>query len=172
MKVLNIHLFADDRIFKICVHTQDTKFNSSPDNVLKYGEEIGEVRKDSENPSILVHEEEELQASSHSPRSSTTTSASSEASEDDKSVPDKDHVASFGILESSWESPVTLELQTDDFLLDEGCEVVSEEQGSLLEEVLSSLKGPLVSGLVLESGTAVEQMEVGILIFEGNNLFV
>lgn len=121
---------------------------------------------------MLVHDEEELQASSHSQRSSTTTSASSEASEDDKSVPDKDHVASFGILESSWESPVTLELQTDDFLLDEGCEVVSEEQGSLLEEVLSSLKGPLVSGLVLESGAAVEQMEVGFFIFEGNNLFV
>lgn len=42
--------------------------------------------------------------------------------------------------------------------------MVSEEQGSLLEEVLSSLKGPLVSGLVLESEATVEQMEVGIFI--------
>ncbi|XP_058252811.1 capping protein-inhibiting regulator of actin dynamics isoform X2 [Hemibagrus wyckioides] len=122
-------------------------------------EEINEVQHDSpESISVLAENEEELPASSQ--RSSTTTSASAEASDDDECVPDEDHIASSGVLDSSWENPVTLELQTDDFLLDGGCEVVTKEQGSLLEEVLSSLKGPLVSGLVLESEATAEQMEV------------
>ncbi|XP_053538237.1 capping protein-inhibiting regulator of actin dynamics isoform X3 [Ictalurus punctatus] len=126
----------------------------------KDDEEISEVQEDSViSPSVLAQNEEELPASSQSQRSSTISN-SAEASEDDECVPDKDHIAMSGILESSWENTVTLKLQTDDFLLDEGCEVVSEEQGSLLEEVLSSLKGPLVSGLVLESEATVEQMEV------------
>ncbi|XP_026796237.3 acrosomal protein KIAA1210 isoform X4 [Pangasianodon hypophthalmus] len=138
-----------------------TEEEENKDNVSKDEEEINEVQEDSPiSPSVLAQNEEELPASSQSQRSSTTTSASAEASEDDECVPDKDHVASSGRLESSWDNPVTLELQTDDFLLDGGCEVVSEEQGSLLEEVLSSLKGPLVSGLVLESEATVEQMEV------------
>lgn len=124
-------------------------------------EEINEVQQDSPGSlSVLTQNERDLPASSQSQRSSTTTSASGEVSEDDECVPDKDHVASSGILETSWANSVTLELNTDDFLLDGGCEVVVEEQGSLLEEVLSSLKGPLVSGLVLESGATVEQKEV------------
>ncbi|KAK3535423.1 hypothetical protein QTP70_016788 [Hemibagrus guttatus] len=122
-------------------------------------EEISEVQHDSPvSVSVLAENEEELPASSQ--RSSTATSASAQTSEDDECVPEKDHVASSGILDSSWENPVTLELQTDDFLLDGGCEVVTKDQGSLLEEVLSSLKGPLVSGLVLESEATAEQMEV------------
>lgn len=134
-------------------------------------EEINEVQHDSPvSVSVLAENEEELPASCQ--RSSTTTSASEEASDDDECVPYKDHVDSSGILDSSWENPVTLELQTDDFLLDGGCEVVTKEQGSLLEEVLSSLKGPLVSGLVLGSEATAQQMEVWNLIFEGNNLFV
>ncbi|XP_060783343.1 capping protein-inhibiting regulator of actin dynamics isoform X3 [Neoarius graeffei] len=137
-----------------------TEEEENKDNVSKDEEEINEVQKDSPiSPSVLAQKEEELPASSRSQRSSTT-SASAEAFEDDECIPDEDHVTSSGILESSWENTVTLELQTDDFLLDGGCEVVSEEQGSLLEEVLSSLKGPLVSGLVLESEATVEQMEV------------
>lgn len=144
------------------MYTLKTKFHSSSDNVSKDDEEISEVQEDSViSPSVLAQNEEELPASSQSQRSSTISN-SAEASEDDECVPDKDHNAMSGILESSWENTVTLKLQTDDFLLDEGCEVVSEEQGSLLEEVLSSLKGPLVSGLVLESEATVEQMEVGI----------
>lgn len=154
-------------ISEIYVHTQDTKltvkFNSSPDNVSKDEDEISEVQEDSPvSPSVFAQNEEELPASSQSQRSSTTSSASAEVFEDGEYVHDKDHVTSSGTLESPWENQVTLELQTDDFLLDGGCEVVSEEQGSLLEEVLSSLKGPLVSGLVLESEATVEQMEVGI----------
>lgn len=162
-------LNSDNRVLiYIHKHTQDlkltVKFHSSSDNVSKDEEEINEVQKDSPiSPSVLAQKEEELPASSRSQRSSTT-SASAEAFEDDECIPDEDHVTSSGILESSWENTVTLELQTDDFLLDGGCEVVSEEQGSLLEEVLSSLKGPLVSGLVLESEATVEQMEVGIFI--------
>lgn len=143
--------------------TLTVKLNSSSDNGLKDEDEITEVQEESpKGLSVLTQNEEELAASSQSQRSSSTTSASAEASEDDEFVPDEDHVAGSGILESCWENRVTLELQTDDFLLDGGCEVVSEKQGSLLEEVLSSLKGPLVSGLVLESEATVEQMEVRI----------
>lgn len=130
------------------------------DNVLGEDEIIGDQQNSPESLSILTQNQRELPASSHSQRSSTATSASGEASEDDERVPDKDHVAGCGILETSWETSVTLELNTDDFLLDAGCEVVSDEQGSLLEEVLSSLKGPLVSGLVLDSDATAEQMEV------------
>uniref|UniRef100_A0A8B9JET0 Zgc:66433 n=1 Tax=Astyanax mexicanus TaxID=7994 RepID=A0A8B9JET0_ASTMX len=99
----------------------------------------------------------------HSPHSlltSTTSAASTETSEDEERLPDADHVPNSKIPESSWESPVTLELQADDFLLDSGCEVVSKEQGSLLEEVLSSLKGPLASSLVLDPEDKPEKMEV------------
>ncbi|KAF7707069.1 acrosomal protein KIAA1210 isoform X3 [Silurus meridionalis] len=124
-------------------------------------EELNEDQEDSlMSSSGWQQNEEELPASSQSQRSSSTMSVSSEASEDDECVPDKDHVAISGILECPWENPITLELQTDDFLLEEGCEVVSKNQGSLLEEVLSSLKGPLVSGLVLDSEATVEQIEV------------
>ncbi|TSV81474.1 hypothetical protein Baya_13304 [Bagarius yarrelli] len=128
------------------------------DNVLAEDEIIGDQQDSYESLSILSQNQKELPASSQSQRSSTTTSASEEVSEDDECVPD--HVAGSGILDTSWENSVTLELNTDDFLLDAGCEVVSEEQGSLLEEVLSSLKGPLVSGLVLDSDATAEQMEV------------
>ena len=55
---------------------------------------------------------------------------------------------------------MTLELTADDFLREAGGEGVSEEPGQLLEEVLSSLKGPLTSGLVLEPEDKAEQMEV------------
>ncbi|XP_027010434.2 capping protein-inhibiting regulator of actin dynamics isoform X4 [Tachysurus fulvidraco] len=126
-------------------------------------EEINEVQHDFPlSTSVLAEDEEDLlkDLPASSQRSSTTTSGSVEAFDDDECVPDKDQVTSSGILESSWENPVTLELQTDDFLLDGGCEVVTKEQGSLLEEVLSSLRGPLVSGLVLESVATTEQMEV------------
>ncbi|KAF5904968.1 acrosomal protein, partial [Clarias magur] len=127
-------------------------------------EEIDEVQEDSpKSPLVLEQDEEELPVSSQSQRSSTTTSSSAEASDDDdddECVPGEDYGLSSVILETSFENPVRLELQTEDFLLDGGCEVVTEEQGSLLEEVLSSLKGPLVSRLVLESEATVEQMEV------------
>ncbi|KAK2838998.1 hypothetical protein Q7C36_013812 [Tachysurus vachellii] len=126
-------------------------------------EEINEVQHDFPlRASVSAEDEEDLlkDLPASSQRSSITTSGSVEAFEDDECVPDKDQVTSSGILESSWENPVTLELQTDDFLLDGGCEVVTKEQGSLLEEVLSSLRGPLVSGLVLESVATTEHMEV------------
>ncbi|XP_053361650.1 capping protein-inhibiting regulator of actin dynamics isoform X2 [Clarias gariepinus] len=141
-----------------------TEEEESKDNV---PEEICEVQEEfPKSPSVLEQDEEELPVSSQSQRSSTITSSSAEASDDDddnvddECVPDEDHGLSSMILETSFENPVRLELQTEDFLLDGGCEVVTEEQGSLLEEVLSSLKGPLVSRLVLESEATVEPMEV------------
>ncbi|KAK7138339.1 hypothetical protein R3I94_013834 [Phoxinus phoxinus] len=106
-------------------------------------------------------EEEEVTDSSQCPKTSPTSSISAESvSEGEEHVPAEDHVPKSELPESSWESPVTLELQADDFLLDTGCEVVPEEQGSLLEEVLSSLKSPLVSGLALERENMVLQSEV------------
>lgn len=106
-------------------------------------------------------EEEEVSDSSQCHKTSPTSSISAESvSEGEEHVPAEDHVHKSELPESSWESPVTLELQADDFLLDTGCEVVPEEQGSLLEEVLSSLKSPLVSGLALEHENMVLQSEV------------
>ncbi|CAM4611861.1 unnamed protein product [Leuciscus chuanchicus] len=106
-------------------------------------------------------EEEEVTDSSQCHKTSPTSSISAESvSEGEEHVPAEDHVPKSELPESSWESPVTLELQADDFLLDTGCEVVPEEQGSLLEEVLSSLKSPLVSGLALEHENVVLQSEV------------
>ncbi|XP_077091882.1 uncharacterized protein LOC143744342 isoform X2 [Siphateles boraxobius] len=100
-------------------------------------------------------EEEEVTDSSQCHKTSPTSSISAESVSEGE-----DHVPKSELPESSWESPVTLELQADDFLLDTGCEVVPEEQGSLLEEVLSSLKSPLVSGLALEHENVVLQNEV------------
>ncbi|XP_042626456.1 CRACD-like protein [Cyprinus carpio] len=88
------------------------------------------------------------------------TSPTSSISAGDVSEGEEHHVSRSEVPESSWESPVTLELQADDFLLDTGCEVVPEEQGSLLEEVLSSLKSPLASGLALEHENMLLQSEV------------
>ncbi|XP_056093620.1 CRACD-like protein isoform X2 [Rhinichthys klamathensis goyatoka] len=106
-------------------------------------------------------EEEEVTDSSLCHKTSPTSSISAESvSEGEEHVPAEDHVPKSELPESSWESPVTLDLQADDFLLDTGCEVVPEEQGSLLEEVLSSLKSPLVSGLALEHENMVLQSEV------------
>ncbi|KAG1926417.1 CRACD-like protein isoform X2 [Pimephales promelas] len=106
-------------------------------------------------------EEEEVTDSSQCHKISPTSSISAESvSEGEEHVPAEDHVPKSELPQSSWESPVTLDLQADDFLLDTGCEVVPEEQGSLLEEVLSSLKSPLVSGLALEHENMVLQSEV------------
>lgn len=108
-------------------------------------------------------EEEEVTDSSQCHKTSPTSSISAESvSEGEGHVPAEDHVPKSELPESSWEIPVTLELQADDFLLDTGCEVVPEEQGSLLEEVLSSLKSPLVSGLALEHENVALQSEVHI----------
>ncbi|XP_043113866.1 CRACD-like protein [Puntigrus tetrazona] len=106
-------------------------------------------------------EEEEVSDSSQCQKTSATSSISAgDVSEEEEHVPGEDHVPKPEVPESSWESPVTLELQADDFLLDTGCEVVHEEQGSLLEEVLSSLKSPLASGLALEHENMLLQSEV------------
>lgn len=107
------------------------------------------------------HEDEEETDSGRCHKTSPTSSISAvDVSEGEEHVPGEDHVPKSELPESSWESPVTLELQADDFLLDTGCEVVPEEQGSLLEEVLSSLKSPLASGLALEHENMVLQSEV------------
>ncbi|XP_073710199.1 uncharacterized protein [Misgurnus anguillicaudatus] len=82
-------------------------------------------------------------------------SSAGDVSEEGERVSDEDQPEV-----SAWESPVTLQLQTDDFLLDTGCEVIPKDQGSLLEEVLSSLKSPLVSGLALENDIMIPQNEV------------
>ncbi|XP_026857899.2 acrosomal protein KIAA1210 isoform X1 [Electrophorus electricus] len=110
--------------------------------------------------SVLEQSEEEPPASTQSQTSSRTSATSAEYSDKDECVPHEDHHPSMEFSVSAWENPVTLELHADDFLLDAGCEVVSEEQGSLLEEVLSSLKGPLTSGLVQEPKDVGEQMKV------------
>ncbi|XP_016096677.1 uncharacterized protein KIAA1211-like isoform X4 [Sinocyclocheilus grahami] len=114
----------------------------------------GEQVNDSDGESFASEEEEE----------EVTTPTSSifagDVSEGEEHVPAEDHVPKSEVPESSWERPVTLELQADDFLLDTGCEVVPEEQGSLLEEVLSSLKSPLASGLALEHENMLLQSEV------------
>ncbi len=70
--------------------------------------------------------------------SATSSISAGDFSEGEEHVAGEDHMPKSEVPESSWETPVTLELQADDFLLDTGCEVVHEEQGSLLEEVLSS----------------------------------
>ncbi|XP_057205437.1 capping protein-inhibiting regulator of actin dynamics isoform X2 [Triplophysa rosa] len=101
------------------------------------------------------HKDEELADSLKS------SVSAGDSSEEEERVSDEDHVHKSEILESPWDtSPVTLQLQADDFLLVTGCEVVPEEQGSLLEEVLSSLKSPLVLGLALKHENAVLQSEV------------
>uniref|UniRef100_W5JYJ4 Zgc:66433 n=1 Tax=Astyanax mexicanus TaxID=7994 RepID=W5JYJ4_ASTMX len=131
-------------------------------NEVDASETVQKVDEPHEDPksSPALHNAEEQQALSQSQRASTTSAASTETSEDEERLPDADHVPNSKIPESSWESPVTLELQADDFLLDSGCEVVSKEQGSLLEEVLSSLKGPLASSLVLDPEDKPEKMEM------------
>lgn len=103
-------------------------------------------QEQSKTPSIasIEHKDGEV---ADSPKSSVSAG---ESSEEDERVSDEDHVHKSEVLESPWESPVMLRLEADDFLMVAGCEDVPEEQGSLLEEVLSSLKGPLVSGLALE----------------------
>ncbi|XP_073676532.1 uncharacterized protein [Garra rufa] len=107
------------------------------------------------------HEDEEVTDSGRCQKTSPTSSISArDVSEGEEYIPGEDHVPKSEVPESSWDSPVTLELQADDFLLDTGCEVVSEEQGSLLEEVLSSLKSPLASGLALEHENMLLQSEV------------
>ncbi|XP_066506150.1 CRACD-like protein isoform X2 [Hoplias malabaricus] len=120
---------------------------------------------DEESQKIPAEEkEEDLQNSSQ--RASTTSAASAETSEEEEEeeeeerFSDRDHFPSSQLPESSWDTTMTLELQGDDFLLDARCEVVSEEQGSLLEEVLSSLKSPLTSALALESEDETRGHEV------------
>ncbi|XP_056328088.1 CRACD-like protein isoform X2 [Danio aesculapii] len=103
------------------------------------------------------HEDEEMTDSGQFQKTSPTSSISAG---DDTEGEERDHVPESEVPQSSWEIPVTLELQADDFLLDTGCEVVPEEQGSLLEEVLSSLKSPLASGLTLEHENISLQSEV------------
>ncbi|XP_048032700.1 CRACD-like protein isoform X2 [Megalobrama amblycephala] len=122
----------------------------------------GEQVYDSDHESCASgHEDEEVTDSGQCHKTSPTSSISAgDVSEGDEHVTGQDHVPKSELPESSWESPVTLELQADDFLLDTGCEVVPEEQGSLLEEVLSSLKSPLASGLALEHENMVLQSEV------------
>ncbi len=106
-------------------------------------------------------EEEEVSDSGQCQETSPTSSISAgDVSEGEEHVPGEGHVSKSEVPESSWETPVRLELQADDFLLDTGCEVVPEEQGSLLEEVLNSLKSPLASGLVLEHENMLLQSEV------------
>ncbi|KAL0176656.1 hypothetical protein M9458_028986, partial [Cirrhinus mrigala] len=88
------------------------------------------------------HEEEDVTDSGRCEKTSLTSSISAgDVSEGEEHVPGEDHVPKS-------ETPVTLELQADDFLLDTGCEVVPEEQGSL--------KSPLASGLALEHENMLE----------------
>lgn len=118
----------------------------------------GEQVNVSDHESIASeHEDEEMTDSGQFQKTSPTSSIS--AGEDSEGE-EHDHVPESEVPQSSWESPVTLELRADDFLLDTGCEVVPEEQGSLLEEVLSSLKSPLASGLTLEHENIGLQREV------------
>lgn len=104
--------------------------------------------------SSFTSEIEDLPDSAQCQKTSRKSSAG-DASEEGERVSDENQPEV-----SAWESPVTLQLQTDDFLLDTGCEVIPKDQGSLLEEVLSSLKSPLVSGLALENETTIPQNEV------------
>ncbi|XP_058653286.1 CRACD-like protein isoform X2 [Onychostoma macrolepis] len=139
----------------------------------------GEQVNDSDRESFASEqEEEEVSDSGQCQKTSATSSISAgDISEGEEHVPVEDHVPKSEVPESSWETPVTLELQTDDFLLDTGCEVVPEEQGSLLEEVLSSLKCPLASGLALEHENMLLQSEVqdiniesAVAQLEGDNI--
>ncbi|XP_016410874.1 A-kinase anchor protein 12-like isoform X1 [Sinocyclocheilus rhinocerous] len=114
----------------------------------------GEQVNDSDGESFASEQEEE------GVTSPTSSISAGDISEGEEHVPAEDHVPKSEVPESSWERPVTLELQADDFLLDTGCEVVPEEQGSLLEEVLSSLKSPLASGLALGHENMLLQSEV------------
>ncbi|XP_050958609.1 CRACD-like protein isoform X2 [Labeo rohita] len=121
---------------------------------------VEQVNDSDRESSASEHEEEDVTDSGRSQKTSPTSSVSAgDVSEGEEHVPGDDHVPKSEVPESSWETPVTLELQADDFLLDTGCEVVPEEQGSLLEEVLSSLKSPLASGLALEHEN-MQQSEV------------
>ncbi|XP_062856954.1 acrosomal protein KIAA1210 isoform X2 [Trichomycterus rosablanca] len=124
-------------------------------------EDVVDISEAQEASQIRVSSQNERDEHACSQRASRTSTTSAETSEED-SVSARDHVDYREILESSWENPITLELQTDDFLLDSACEVVPEEQGSLLEEVLSSLKGPLTSALMLESKDTAAQMKVEV----------
>ncbi|XP_056625175.1 acrosomal protein KIAA1210 isoform X2 [Triplophysa dalaica] len=103
------------------------------------------------------HKDEELADSLKS------SVSAGDSSEEEERVSDEDDIRKSKILESPWDTrPVTLELQADDFLLVTVCEVVPKEQGSLLEEVLSSLKSPLVLGLALEHENTVLQSEAEV----------
>uniref|UniRef100_A0A8C1RNI2 Zgc:66433 n=2 Tax=Cyprinus carpio TaxID=7962 RepID=A0A8C1RNI2_CYPCA len=135
------------------------------DKLRMMGTSIGEEQKnlpgeqvnDSDGESFASEqEEEEVTDSGQCQKTSPTSSISA----GDVSEGEEHHVSRSEVPDSSWESPVTLELQADDFLLDPGCEVVPEEQGSLLEEVLSSLKSPLATGLALEHENMLLQSEV------------
>ncbi|XP_051504988.1 titin-like isoform X2 [Myxocyprinus asiaticus] len=120
-----------------------------------------EIRELKTSSFASEHEDEEVPDSGQGQKLSPTSSISAgDFSEGEEHDPDKDHIPKSEDPESPWENPAKLELQADDFLLDAGCEVSSEKQGSLLEEVLSSLKGPLASGLALEHENMVLQSEV------------
>ncbi|XP_052471663.1 CRACD-like protein isoform X1 [Carassius gibelio] len=117
----------------------------------------GEQVNDSDGESFASEqEEEEVTDSGQCQKTSPTSSISA----GDFPEGEDHHIPKSEVPESSWESPVTLELQAEDFLLDTGCEVIPEKQGSLLEEVLSSLKSPLASGLALEHENMLLQREV------------
>ncbi|TRY83937.1 hypothetical protein DNTS_014668 [Danionella cerebrum] len=112
------------------------------------------------------HEEDEEAHDSSSGRRSSRSSSISAADIADAQPLGEHHLPTPEVPQCSWERTVTLELQTDDFLLDAGCEVVPDGQGSLLEEVLSSLKCPLASGLTLEPENMLLQNQVEVLNME------
>ncbi|XP_030650180.1 acrosomal protein KIAA1210 isoform X2 [Chanos chanos] len=124
------------------------------------GEEMDESLEEFQSrPSVTPQTDEEQPNSAQSQRMSSVSSAYPEIpSNEEECVSDGNPIPQLKVQEISWETPASLELQTDDFLLDSGCEVVTEEPGSLLQEVLSSLRGPLASGLVLEPESMVLQM--------------
>uniref|UniRef100_A0A671NB95 DUF4592 domain-containing protein n=1 Tax=Sinocyclocheilus anshuiensis TaxID=1608454 RepID=A0A671NB95_9TELE len=121
---------------------------------------IGEEQKNLSRERVNDSDGESFASEEEEVTSPTSSISAGDVSEGEEHVPAEDHVPKSEVPESSWERPVTLELQADDFLLDTGCEVIPEEQGSLLEEVLSSLKSPLASGLALEHENMLLQSEV------------
>ncbi|XP_076878566.1 uncharacterized protein LOC143527313 isoform X2 [Brachyhypopomus gauderio] len=150
---------AEDKLRSVGALTEEEKNHRA--DVSEVADQAEET-EDERRPvcSVLEQNEGDPPAFTHGQTSSRTSATSAEYSDKEECAPHGDRDPSTEFSESSWENPVSLELQADDFLLDEGCEVVSEEQGSLLEEVLSSLKGPLTSGLVREPEDVDEQMEV------------
>nr|XP_023675664.1 uncharacterized protein KIAA1211-like isoform X3 [Paramormyrops kingsleyae] len=80
----------------------------------------------------------------------------------DPSSETQKHQGNRSLLTGSQESLDSLELPAEDdtnLMLELGCEAPVEESGSLLQEVLSSLEKPLVSGLVLEPDAEGQEME-------------